>query len=331
MQQYHELLHHILQHGRPTMDRTKVGTISTFGYQNRYDLSKGFPLVTTKAMHFKSILIELLWFLKGSTNISFLKEYGVTIWDEWADENGNLGPVYGEQWRFWTDPNKGTWTNNPNGAQTIHLKGGKQIKGDITFGTLDQISQLIEGLRKDPFGRRHIVSAWNPAALPLMKLPPCHCLFQFHAQELTLEERIEIFCEGWDFESAGFEWKRLKISVEDGLDAHGIPRLRLSCQLYQRSADAFLGVPFNIASYALLLMLVCQQVNMIPGEFIHTFGDLHIYKNHMEQVLTLLDREPQELPELRIRKRPSIFDYQPIDFGLLGYNPHPAIPAPVAV
>lgn len=331
MQQYHELLSHILKTGRSTMDRTGVGTISTFGYQNRYDLSAGFPLVTTKAVHFKSVLIELLWFLTGSTNISFLKKHGVTIWDEWADKDGNLGPVYGEQWRFWTDPSKGIWVTTPDGAQTIHLKGGKQIKGDITFGTLDQISQLIEGLKTNPFGRRHIVSAWNPPEIPLMKLPPCHCLFQFYVQELTLDERIKIFCGGWDFDSARSEWKKLGISVAEGLDAHEIPKLRLSCQLYQRSADAFLGVPFNIASYAMLTMMVAQQVNMVPGEFIHTFGDLHIYNNHIEQVKTLLARDIRPLPELRIRKRQSLFDYTPADFALMNYNPHPAISAPVAV
>ena len=259
MKQYQDLLRHILDTGTPKSDRTGVGTISTFGYQMRFDLSEGFPLVTTKKVHLKSVVHELLWFLKGETDTRYLKQNGVTIWDEWADANGQLGPVYGKQWRDW------------NGV--------------------DQIARLIEEIRTDPQSRRMIVSAWNVSEIGRMALPPCHCFFQFNVRED-----------------------------------------RLSCQLYQRSADAFLGVPFNIASYALLTEMVAQVTGLRPGDFIHTFGDAHIYNNHLEQVNLLLSRGPRPLPRLRLNPRVrDLFAFKYDDISVLDYNPHPAIPAPVAV
>jgi thymidylate synthase len=264
MQQYLELLQHILDSGVKKNDRTGTGTISCFGYQMRFDLQKGFPLVTTKKLHLKSIIHELLWFLKGETNIDYLKQNGVRIWDEWADENGELGPVYGKQWRSW------------EGA------GGR---------TVDQVSELISQVKKNPDSRRLIISAWNVADLPEMALMPCHALFQFY--------------------------------VADG---------KLSCQLYQRSADVFLGVPFNIASYALLTLMVAQVCNLEPGEFIHTFGDVHIYSNHMEQVQLQLSRKPLPLPTMKLNPEvKNIFDFKYDDFTLENYQFHPAIKAPVAV
>lgn len=264
MQQYLQLLQHILDNGVEKSDRTGTGTISTFGYQMRFDLQKGFPLVTTKKLHVKSIIHELLWFLKGETNIAYLKENGVSIWDEWADANGELGPVYGKQWRSWEGAN----------GQTI-----------------DQITDVVNQIKKNPDSRRLIVSAWNVAELPQMALMPCHALFQFYV-------------------------------------ANG----KLSCQLYQRSADVFLGVPFNIASYALLTMMMAQVCGLQPGEFIHTFGDVHIYSNHLEQVKLQLTREPHPLPTMKINPDvKSIFDFKYEDFQLENYQFHPAIKAPVAV
>jgi thymidylate synthase len=270
MQQYLDLLQHILKNGTQKSDRTGTGTISTFGYQMRFNLQEGFPLITTKKLHVRSIIHELLWFLKGETNTSYLKENGVSIWDEWADERGELGPVYGKQWRSW------------EGA------GGK---------TVDQISELIQQLNRNPDSRRLIVSAWNVAELSDMALMPCHALFQFYTRP----------------------------SDEDG-------KRTLSCQLYQRSADVFLGVPFNIASYALLTMMVAQVCDMIPGEFIHTFGDVHIYSNHIDQVQLQLTRKPLPLPQMRITPSiNNIFDFTYDDFKLENYQFHPAIKAPVAV
>ena len=264
MQQYLQLLQHILDNGVAKADRTGTGTISTFGYQMRFDLAEGFPLVTTKKLHVKSIIHELLWFLQGDTNIKYLKEVGVRIWDEWADEDGNLGPVYGKQWRSWT------------GAD------GK---------TIDQISEVIAQIKTNPDSRRLMVSAWNVAELPDMKLMPCHALFQFY--------------------------------VAEG---------KLSCQLYQRSADVFLGVPFNIASYALLTLMIAQVCDLKPGSFIHTFGDVHIYNNHLEQVQLQLTREPLPLPTMKLNENvKSIFDFKYEDFSLENYRFHPAIKAPVAV
>ena len=264
MQNYLDLLRHIMENGTDKTDRTGTGTRSVFGYQLRYDLQKGFPLVTTKKVHLKSIIYELLWFLRGETNIAYLKENGVSIWDEWADENGELGPVYGKQWRSWEG------------------KDGKVI---------DQISELIAQIKKNPDSRRLIVNAWNVADLPEMALMPCHTMFQFY--------------------------------VADG---------KLSCQLYQRSADVFLGVPFNIASYALLTMMVAQVCDLQPGDFVHTFGDVHIYNNHMEQVKLQLSREPFPLPQMKINPEvKSIFDFKYEDFELVGYQSHPHIPGVVAV
>lgn len=264
MKQYHDLLRHILAQGVQKPDRTGVGTISVFGYQTRFDLSKGFPILTTKKLHLRSIIYELLWFLKGETNIGFLKENKVSIWDEWAAPNGDLGPVYGKQWRSWEGAN-----------------------GE----TIDQIAELIHTIRHNPDSRRMVVSAWNVADLPNMALAPCHCLFQFYV-------------------------------------ANG----KLSCQLYQRSADAFLGVPFNIASYALLTMMIAQVCGLQAGEFIHTFGDLHLYLNHLAQTDLLLSREPRALPTLKINPSVTdIFTFRYEDFELLDYHPHPHIKASVAV
>ena len=264
MQQYLNLLQHILDNGVEKSDRTGTGTLSCFGYQMRFDLQKGFPLVTTKKLHLKSIIYELLWFLKGETNIAYLKEHGVSIWNEWADENGELGPVYGKQWRSW------------EGADNK---------------IVDQISDLVRQIKTNPDSRRLIVNAWNVAELPEMALMPCHVLFQFY--------------------------------VAEG---------RLSCQLYQRSADVFLGVPFNIASYALLTMMIAQVCNLEPGEFIHSFGDVHIYNNHMEQVKLQLSRTPYQLPTMRLNPSvKNIFDFRFEDFTLEHYQFYPPIKAPVAV
>lgn len=264
MKVYHDLLKHVLQHGNRKDDRTGTGTISVFGYQMRFNLEEGFPLLTTKKVHLKSIIHELLWFLQGSTNIKYLKDNGVSIWDEWADENGNLGPVYGYQWRNWPKPD----------------------------GThIDQITQVVNAIKKNPDSRRLIVSAWNVADVDQMKLPPCHAFFQFY--------------------------------VADG---------RLSCQLYQRSADIFLGVPFNIASYALLTMMVAQVCGLKAGDFVHTLGDAHIYLNHLDQVNEQLSREPRHLPSMLINPDvKDIFGFKFEDFTLENYDPHPAIKAPVAV
>jgi thymidylate synthase len=264
MKTYQQLLRHVLDHGTRREDRTGTGTLSVFGYQMRFNLEEGFPLLTTKKVHLKSILHELIWFLKGDTNISYLKENGVTIWDEWADAQGNLGPVYGSQWRSWP------------------AADGRHI---------DQITQVIEQIKKNPTSRRLIVSAWNVGELDKMALPPCHAFFQFY--------------------------------VADG---------KLSCQLYQRSADIFLGVPFNIASYAILTMMIAQVTGLKLGDFVHTLGDTHLYLNHIEQAQLQLTREPRELPRMKINPAvKSIFDFKYEDFTLEGYDPHPGIKAPIAV
>ncbi|MGK2859898.1 MAG: thymidylate synthase [Thermoanaerobaculia bacterium] len=264
MRAYLDLLQHILDHGVTKADRTGTGTTSVFGYQMRFDLAAGFPLLTTKKLHLKSIIHELLWFLAGDTNVRYLRENGVTIWDEWADERGELGPVYGHQWRSWP------------------AADGRSI---------DQISQVVDQIRENPDSRRLIVSAWNPVEIDKMALPPCHALFQFY--------------------------------VAGG---------RLSCQLYQRSADVFLGVPFNIASYALLTMMVAQVADLALGDFVHTFGDVHLYSNHVEQARLQLTREPRPLPAMRMNsERRSILDFRYDDFALESYDPHPAIRAAVAV
>jgi len=264
MRPYLDLMRHVLDHGHQKSDRTGTGTRSVFGWQMRFDLAAGFPLLTTKKLHLRSIIHELLWFLQGDTNIKYLKDNGVSIWDDWADANGDLGPVYGHQWRHWPAP------------------GGQEI---------DQITQLIDGLKQNPDSRRHIVSAWNPADIPQMKLPPCHALFQFY--------------------------------VADG---------RLSCQLYQRSADIFLGVPFNIASYALFTLMVAQVCGLAPGDFVWTGGDCHLYSNHIEQAELQLSREPRQRPTMLLNPEvKDIFGFRYEDFTLQGYDPHPHIAAPVAV
>jgi len=264
MRQYLDLMQHVLDHGTKKSDRTGTGTTSVFGYQMRFDLSQGFPLVTTKKCHLKSIIHELLWFLQGSTNTKYLKDNGVSIWDEWADENGNLGPVYGKQWRSW-----------------------EAVDGRV----IDQIKIVVDQIKNNPDSRRIIVSAWNVGELDRMALAPCHAFFQFY--------------------------------VADG---------KLSCQLYQRSADIFLGVPFNIASYALLTMMMAQVCDLEPGDFVHTFGDAHLYSNHMEQVALQLSRAPRTLPAMKINPEvKDIFDFKFEDFTLEGYDPYPAIKAPVAV
>jgi thymidylate synthase len=264
MRPYLDLMHHVLEHGHVKADRTGTGTRSVFGWQMRFDLAAGFPLLTTKKLHLRSIIHELLWFLQGDTNIRYLKDNGVSIWDDWADADGNLGPVYGHQWRHWPDG-----------------KGGE----------IDQVTQLIDGIRKNPDSRRHIVSAWNPADIPQMKLPPCHALFQFY--------------------------------VAGG---------RLSCQLYQRSADIFLGVPFNIASYALFTLMVAQVCDLQPGEFVWTGGDCHLYSNHLAQTELQLSRDLRALPTMTLNPEvKDIFAFKFEDFTLSGYDPHPHIPAPVAV
>ncbi|NMG32982.1 thymidylate synthase [Azoarcus sp. TTM-91] len=264
MKQYLELMRHVLEHGDRKTDRTGTGTLSVFGWQMRFRLEDGFPLLTTKKLHTRSIVYELLWFLRGDTNIRYLKDNGVSIWDEWADENGDLGPVYGKQWRHW------------------ETRDGRSI---------DQVSRLIDGIKRNPDSRRHIVSAWNPGEVEGMALPPCHALFQFYV-------------------------------------ANG----RLSCQLYQRSADIFLGVPFNIASYALLTHMVAQACDLIPGDFVWTGGDCHLYLNHLEQAREQLSRAPRPLPTLRIAtENRDIFAFHYEDFVLEGYDPHPHIKAPVAV
>jgi len=264
MRQYLDLLQHVLDNGTRKEDRTGVGTLSVFGHQMRYDLAHGFPLVTTKKLHVRSIIYELLWFLRGDTNVGYLHDHNVTIWDEWADEDGDLGPIYGHQWRSWA------------------AAGGQ---------TIDQIAGVVEAIRRTPDSRRLIVSAWNVAELDRMALPPCHCLFQFY--------------------------------VAGG---------RLSCQLYQRSADIFLGVPFNIASYALLTMMMAQTTGYEPGEFVHTLGDAHLYLNHLEQARLQLTREPYPLPDMRLNPAVrSVFDFDYADFELVDYQHHPRIAAPIAV
>jgi thymidylate synthase len=264
MKQYHDLLQHILDQGVKKEDRTGTGTISVFGYQMRFNLEEGFPLVTTKKLHLRSIIHELLWFLDGDTNVKYLKDNKVSIWDEWADENGELGPVYGKQWRSWS------------------TREG---------GSIDQIKQVVETLKRNPDSRRIIVSAWNVEDIPNMALAPCHCLFQFY--------------------------------VADG---------KLSCQLYQRSADTFLGVPFNIASYALLTMMMAQVCGLKVGDFVHTFGDAHLYLNHLDQARLQLSREAKQLPQMKINPDvQSIFDFKYEDFELIGYDPHPHIKAAVSI
>ena len=282
MQTYLNLMQHVLERGHVKTDRTGTGTRSVFGWQMRFDLEDGFPVLTTKKLHLRSIIHELLWFLQGSTNIAYLKENGVSIWDDWADAQGELGPVYGKQWRRWE-----TVVPGANGAPP-------------TIRTIDQMTQLVEGLKNNPDSRRHLVCAWNPGEVDRMALPPCHALFQFY--------------------------------VAPPAPGDADLRPRLSCQLYQRSADIFLGVPFNIASYALLTLMIAQVCNYRPGEFIHTLGDAHLYSNHLEQAQLQLSRTTRPLPVMRINPEvKDLFAFRFEDFSLEGYDPHPHIPAPVAV
>ena len=282
MQTYLNLMQHVLDHGHVKTDRTGTGTRSVFGWQMRFDLEQGFPVLTTKKLHLRSIIHELLWFLQGSTNIAYLKENGVSIWDDWADEQGELGPVYGKQWRRW--------------ETVVPGKDGEPP----SIRTIDQITQLVEGLKNNPDSRRHLVCAWNPGEVDRMALPPCHALFQFY--------------------------------VAPPAPGDADQRPRLSCQLYQRSADIFLGVPFNIASYALLTMMIAQVCGYRPGEFIHTLGDAHLYSNHLEQARLQLTRDTRKLPVMRINPEvKDLFAFRFEDFTLEGYDPHPHIAAAVAV
>ncbi len=300
MIQYLDLLRHVLEHGKFKADRTGTGTYSVFGAQTRFDLRKDFPVLTTKKLHLRSIIYELLWFLRGDTNVRYLQENKVTIWDEWADEKGNLGPVYGKQWRHWAKSTPRSREKDSAEESTLFdlsefsdgasvTSAGSRVRGKQNG--IDQIEQLIKQIKKNPGSRRLIVSAWNVADIDSMALPPCHALFQFY--------------------------------VSDD---------ELSCQLYQRSADIFLGVPFNIASYALLTLMVAQVCGLKPGEFVHTFGDLHLYANHVEQAKLQLSREPRPLPQIKLNPSvKKIDDFKFEDFELAGYDPHPAIKAPIAV
>jgi thymidylate synthase len=313
MKQYHDLMRHVRDHGTFKSDRTGTGTKSVFGYQMRFNLQDGFPLVTTKKLHLKSIIHELIWFLAGSTNIKYLKDNGVSIWDEWADENGELGPIYGYQWRSW------------RGAGDSYT-GSDVLNATVT---IDQITEVMDQLKINPDSRRMIVSAWNVADIPKMKLPPCHALFQFYTRELTVEARHHWYNTHEIKTGASVHHMP---HTHEWYDFYGVPRRALDCQLYQRSADIFLGVPFNIASYALLTHMIAQQVNMVAGEFVWTGGDCHLYSNHTEQVELQLSRDLRSLPKLEIKRKPeTIFDYKFEDFEITGYAPHPAIKAPVAV
>lgn len=289
MRQYLDLLQYVLDHGTERQDRTGTGTIGVFGYQMRFHLADGFPCLTTKKLHLRSIIHELLWFLRGDTNIKYLKDNGVSIWDEWADADGNLGPVYGSQWRSWPDG-----------------RGG----------TIDQIANVVNQIKHNPYSRRLLVTAWNPAEIEDMALPPCHCLFQFYVEPAALSGEQGAS----SLPATGY---RLPAAPAKG---------RLSCQLYQRSADIFLGVPFNIASYALLTMMMAQVCNLEPGDFVHTFGDAHIYRNHLDQVHLQLSRDPRPLPTMRINPEvKDLFAFRYEDFSLENYNPWPHIKGEVSV
>lgn len=348
MRQYLQLMESVLSFGHEKKDRTGTGTRSLFGAQMRFDLTEGFPLVTTKKVHLRSIIHELLWFLKGDTNIGYLKDNNVSIWDEWADENGDLGPVYGKQWREWMDYRV---IGEDNAEQAALLKkAGYKFFGsetgvaleepDIWVRKTDQISKVIDQLRNDPDNRRIIVSAWNVGELDQMALAPCHSFFQFYTRELTFKERhhlVSFTDSEWHVPSvnaaiAGSLDTDDEASMLTWMNTNGVPTRGLSCQLYQRSADVFLGVPFNIASYALLTEMVAQQVNMVAEEFVWTGGDTHLYSNHLEQARLQLTRDPHPLPRLKFKRKPdSIFDYQFEDFEIEGYVSHDAIKAPVAI
>lgn len=344
MKQYLALMQDILDNGVVKKDRTGVGTLSVFGRQLRFDLKEGFPLVTTKKVHLKSIIHELLWFLNGDTNVKYLQENGVKIWNEWANEEGNLGPVYGKQWREWRDC-KVVECHDVGRTQQLMQRGYKYIGNMKEDGTTylvyekahDQISKVIQQLREDPDSRRIIVSAWNVADLDDMALNPCHNYFQFYTTEMSLLERLDWYevNEPEKFASApliNHEDIDDEERLHETLDCEGIPRRKLSCFYMMRSNDYLLGAPFNIASYALLTHIVAQQLNMVPDELVYSGVDVHLYSNHLEQAKLQLTREPYPLPKLVIKRKPdSIFDYKYEDFELVGYQAHPHIAAPVAV
>ncbi|HGU6387818.1 TPA: thymidylate synthase [Escherichia coli] len=343
MKQYLETMQNILDEGHVKGDRTGTGTLSVFGRQMRFDLRKGFPLVTTKKLHLRSIIHELLWFLSGDTNTKYLEDNGVTIWREWQDENGNLGELYGAQWRRWKDvklvPKKNAalleklqdagyvdYGDADDGSQTFDAR--------VLLKLHDQISKVIDQLRNDPDSRRIIVSAWNVGELDQMALAPCHAFFQFYTRELSIDERVN-----WAEDNDNELWSDYVHSTYvpapkrlEWLDKANVPTRMLSCQLYARSQDFFLGTPFNIASYALLVHMVAQQVNMVPGDFVWSGGDVHLYSNHLEQAKLQLTREPLPLPKLVIKRKPeSIFDYKFDDFEIQDYVSHDPIKAPVAI
>ena len=305
MKQYLDLLQHVLDHGTVREDRTGTGTVGVFGYQMRFPLADGFPVLTTKKLHLRSIIHELLWFLRGDTNIKYLKDNGVSIWDEWADKDGNLGPVYGSQWRSWPDG-----------------RGG----------TIDQIADVVRQIKENPYSRRLMVTAWNPAEIQDMALPPCHCLFQFYVEPAASVDKLNVdTLIGSTDKSGSSTCQPINMSTCQPTNEKPL-KGRLSCQLYQRSADIFLGVPFNIASYALLTMMVAQVCGLEPGDFVHTFGDAHIYRNHLDQVRLQLSRDPRPLPTMRINPAvDDIFAFRYEDFTLEGYDPHPHIRGEVSV
>ena len=305
MKQYLDLLQHVLDHGTVREDRTGTGTVGVFGYQMRFPLADGFPVLTTKKLHLRSIIHELLWFLRGDTNIKYLKDNGVSIWDEWADKDGNLGPVYGSQWRSWPDG-----------------RGG----------TIDQIADVVRQIKENPYSRRLMVTAWNPAEIQDMALPPCHCLFQFYVEPAASVDKLNVdTLIGSTDKSGSSTCQPINMSTCQPTNEKPL-KGRLSCQLYQRSADIFLGVPFNIASYSLLTMMVAQVCGLEPGDFVHTFGDAHIYRNHLDQVRLQLSRDPRPLPTMRINPAvDDIFAFRYEDFTLEGYDPHPHIKGEVSV
>ena len=339
MKQYLALMQDILDNGVVKKDRTGVGTLSVFGRQLRFDLKEGFPLVTTKKVHLKSIIHELLWFLNGDTNVKYLQENGVRIWNEWANAEGELGPVYGKQWREWRDC-KVVECHDVGRTQQLMQRGYKYIGNIKEDGTTylvyekphDQISKVIQQLREDPDSRRIIVSAWNVSDLDDMALNPCHNYFQFYTTEMTVLERLNWFEENEPEKFANTPLSNDEKVLHETLDREGVPRRKLSCFYMMRSNDVALGKPFNIASYALLTHMVAQQVNMVPDELVYSGVDVHLYLNHLEQIKLQLTREPYPLPKLVIKRKPdSIFDYKYEDFEVVGYQSHPHIAMPVAV
>ena len=321
MHQYLKLVEDVSINGNLDGDRTGTGTLSVFGRQMRFNVAAGFPLLTTKKVHLKSIIHELLWFLSGDTNIKYLKENGVSIWDKFADENGDLGPVYGSQWRTWPAVRQVPEKYEENGYTSSHLEHYK----------IDQIAQVVKRIKTHPTCRRLIVSAWNPAEVPDMALPPCHCLFQFHTRKLSQDERLVIY-ESKGYQRTHEESPLTQGTLDEFFDNYGIPSRALDLQLYQRSADLFLGVPFNIASYALLLMMIAQVTGLAAGDFIWTGGNCHIYTNHIDQINTQLQRTPRRLPKMTLNPDvKDIFSFTYDDFILTEYDPYPAIAGEVSV